>query len=95
MFAGIRRFGAEGKIFHVHFRNVHGRIPVEGWYEERAPDEGDLSMFAVARALRDAGYQRAIDYDHIMRLVGDDEGKAYIAGCVGQMKGILEGLRTP
>ena len=95
VFEGIRRFGGRGKIFHVHFRNVHGRIPVDGWYEERAPDEGDLSMFEVARALRDVGYERAIDYDHIMRLVGDDAGKAYIAFCVGHSKGILEGLREP
>ena len=93
VFAGIQRFGAKGRIFHVHFRNVHGRIPVDGWYEERAPDEGDLSMFAVARALRDVGYERAIDYDHIMKLVGDDAGKAYIAFCVGHSKGILEGLQ--
>lgn len=92
VFEGIRRFGEAGKIFHVHFRNVHGRIPVDGWYEERAPDEGDLSMFAVAGALRDTGYERAIDYDHIMRLVGDEQGKAYIAFCVGHIKGILEGL---
>jgi mannonate dehydratase len=94
VFEGIRRFGSQGKIFHVHFRNVHGRIPVDGWYEERAPDEGDLSMCAVAGALRDVGYQRAIDYDHIMKLVGDDDGKAYIAFCVGHSKGILEGLQT-
>lgn len=94
VFEGIRRFGSQGKIFHVHFRNVHGRIPVDGWYEERAPDEGDLSMYAVAGALRDVGYQRAIDYDHIMKLVGDDDGKAYIAFCVGHSKGILEGLQA-
>ncbi len=94
VFEGIRRFGERGKIFHVHFRNVHGRIPVDGWYEERAPDEGDLSMFEVARALRNAGYDRAIDYDHIMRLVGDEAGRAYIAFCVGHSKGILEGLRS-
>jgi len=93
VFEGIRRFGSQGNIFHVHFRNVHGRIPVDGWYEERAPDEGDLSMYAVAGALRDVGYQRAIDYDHIMKLVGDD-GKAYIAFCVGHSRGILEGLQT-
>ena len=92
VFEGIRRFGEAGKIFHVHFRNVHGRIPVDGWYEERAPDEGDLSMFEVAGALRRTGYQRAIDYDHIMHLVGDQNGKAYIAFCVGHMKGILEGM---
>lgn len=92
VFEGIRRFGSQNKIFHVHFRNVHGRIPVDGWYEERAPDEGDLSMVAVAKALRDTGYERAIDYDHIMKLVGDDDGKSYIAFCVGHARGILQAL---
>jgi hypothetical protein len=48
----------------------------------------------VARALRQVGYQRAIDYDHIMKLVGDNAGKAYIAFCVGHSKGILEGLES-
>ena len=92
VFEGIRRFGEQGKIFHVHFRNVHGRIPIDGWYEERAPDEGDLSMTQVAGALQDVGYTAAIDYDHVMRLVGDEHGKAYIAFCVGHARGILEGL---
>ena len=55
VFEGIRRFGT--KIFHVHFRNVHGRIPEQGWYEEGIPDEGDLNMFEVARALKEAGYE--------------------------------------
>ena len=35
-----------------------------------------------------------IDYDHIMKLVGDNAGRAYIAFCVGHSKGILEGLKS-
>ena len=48
---GIRRFGEQGKIFHVHFRNVRGTIPAQKGYEEVIPDSGDLSMYEVARAL--------------------------------------------
>ena len=93
VFEGIRRFGDQRKIFHVHFRNVHGTIPQNGWYEERFPDDGDLSMARVAKALQKVGYQGAIDYDHILRLSTDDEhGRQYLAYCVGHMKGILEGL---
>ncbi len=90
VFEGIRRFG--GKIFHVHFRNVQGRIPDQGWYAEGIPDAGDLNMFEVARALKEAGYTGALDYDHIMQLVDDEGGRSYIAYCVGHTRGILQAL---
>ena len=93
VFEGIRHFGGQGKIFHVHFRNVHGTIPGSDWYEETIPDAGDLSMFRVAKALHEVGYEGAIDYDHLMKLTTDDEhGRQYMAFCVGHMRGILEGV---
>ncbi len=94
VFEGIRRFGGQGKIFHVHFRNVRGTIPETGGYEEVIPDLGDLNMFQVVRALHEVGFEGAIDYDHIMELAGDAEGRAYIAFCVGQMHGFLQALET-
>jgi mannonate dehydratase len=93
VFEGIKHFGGQGKIFHVHFRNVHGTIPGSDWYEETIPDAGDLSMFRVAKALHEVGYEGAIDYDHLMKLTTDDEhGRQYMAFCVGHMRGILEGV---
>jgi len=93
VFEGIRRFGAQGKIFHVHFRNVRGAIPTQEAYEEVFLDEGDLNMRRVAQALKDAGYTEAIDYDHAMRLSADQPaGRAYIAYCVGYMRAILQSL---
>lgn len=93
VFEGIRRFGEQGKIFHVHFRNVRGAIPAKKMYEEVFLDEGDLNMRQVAQALRDVGYTGAIDYDHIMRLSSDQpEGRAYIAYCVGYMRALLQSL---
>ena len=95
VFEGIKRFGEQGKIFHVHFRNVKGTIPETGGYQEVIPDSGDLNMFEVARALHEVGYKGAIDYDHIMKLVTDGpEGREYIAYCVGQMHGYLDALRA-
>lgn len=94
IFQGIKRFGEQGKIFHVHFRNVRGVIPSQQGYEEVLPDEGDLSMTKVAQALKEVGYTGAIDYDHVMRLSADGpEGRAYIAYCVGHMRGILQSLQ--
>ncbi len=93
VFEGIRRFGSQGRIFHVHFRNVRGTIPAERAYSEVAPDEGDLNMLEVARALDAAGYDGVIDYDHVMKLPGDSPGgRDYIAFCIGHMQGLLAGI---
>ena len=94
VFDGINSFGSAGRIFHVHFRNVRGTIPGSDGYSERAPDDGDLDMFAVARTLADTGYTGVIDHDHVLRLAGDGEsGLQYIAFCVGHMRGLLSALR--
>ena len=93
VFAGIRKFGRQKRLFHVHFRNVRGTIPADGGYQEVIPDSGDLNRAAVARALAEVGYEGAIDYDHIMHLTTDSPaGREYIAYCVGHMRGILQSL---
>lgn len=93
VFEGIRRFGDQGKIFHVHFRNVRGRLPKDGGYEERFPDDGDLNMMDVVRALDEVGYNRALDYDHVVRTNGDSYiGRQSAAFSVGYIRGLLAGL---
>ncbi len=95
IYEGIRRFGGQGKIFHVHFRNVRGTIPANRSYEEVIPDAGDVDMARVAAALRDVGYDGVLDYDHIMKLGTDGpEGREYIAYCVGHTRGILQALES-
>ncbi len=95
IFDGIKRFGAGGRIFHGHFRNVRGRIPEGRTYQEAAPDDGDLDMFRVAKALNDSGFDGVIDYDHIRRLVTDGPaGREYIAFCIGHMRGIVQSLES-
>lgn len=91
IFEGIKRFG--DKIVHVHFRNVKGTIPTHGEYEEVMPDEGDLNMYDVAKALDDVGYDGVIDYDHLNRITTDSpQGREYMAYCVGHMRGILNSI---
>ena len=95
VFEGIRHFGRQNKIFHVHFRNVRGTIPEKKGYEEVMPDSGDLDMYQVAKALHDVGYDAVIDYDHIMKLSTDGpEGREYIAYCVGHMRGLLQAVEN-
>ncbi len=91
IFEGIKRFG--DKIVHCHFRNVRGTIPDKGEYEEVMPDEGDLNMYEVAKALHDVGYKGVIDYDHLNRISTDSpQGREYMAYCVGHMRGILQSI---
>jgi len=95
VFDMIRHFGRQKRLFHVHFRNVKGTVPKQGHYSEVMPDEGDLDMADVARALHEVGYDGVIDYDHIMRLINDPGGRAYIAYCVGFMRGVLTSVQGP
>ena len=93
VFEGIRRFGDQEKIFHVHFRNVRGNCPRDGGYEERFQDDGDLNMMDIVRALDDVGYNRALDYDHVVRTNGDSYiGRQSVAFSAGYVRGLLAGL---
>ncbi len=91
--AGRRHFGRQGKMFHVHFRNVRGTLPANRGYAEVFVDEGDLDMANVLRALSDVGYEGVIDFDHSMSITGDGPlPKQYISFAVGYMRGLLHGL---
>ena len=93
IFEGIRHFGGQGKIVHVHFRNVRGRLPVDGSYSEVFLDEGDMHMQQVVEALHGVHYQGAIDFDHVMQLTGDTaNGHQYVAYSVGYVRALLQGL---
>jgi mannonate dehydratase len=93
VFEGIRHFGGQGKLFHVHFRNVRGTLPKDGGYAEVAVDTGDLAMAQVLRTLNEVGYDGVIDYDHPMGITGDRPlPKQYMSFCVGYMRGLLHSL---
>lgn len=93
LFEGIRRMGGQGKIFHVHFRNVRGTLPRDGGYEERFTDDGEINMMEVVRTLDEVGYDRALDYDHVVRTNGDSFiGRQSAAFSAGYIRGLLAGL---
>ena len=93
VFEMIRHFGEQKRLFHVHFRNVTGTLPANGEYSEVAPDDGDLNMADVVRALHEVDYDGVIDYDHARELINDPAGRSYIAYCVGDMRGILTSVQ--
>jgi D-mannonate dehydratase len=93
VFEAIKHFGSQNRIFHVHFRNVRGTLPKDGGYEERFTDDGDLNMMDVVRALNDVGYDRALDYDHVVQTNGDSYiGRQSAAFSAGYIRGLLAGL---
>ena len=93
VFAGIRHFGSQGKLVHVHFRNVRGTLPNTRGYEEVFVDDGDLDMAKVVRALHEVGYDGVIDYDHPVGVAGDGPlPRNYIAFAVGYMRGLINSL---
>jgi mannonate dehydratase len=78
---GIRHFGAQGKIFYAHFRDVQGRA---GRFQECFPGEGDLDVTATMRALREVGFTGCIIDDHAPHMAGDEgwapKSRAYQTG---------------
>jgi mannonate dehydratase len=87
VFEMIRDFGARGKIFEVHFRNVSSPLPR---FEETFPDDGYMDMYQVMKALRQVKFDGAIEPDHVPQLAGDSgmrrAGTAYI---IAYMRALL------
>jgi len=57
----VRYFGERKKIFNIHFRNIRGGLHQ---FQEVWPDEGDVDMFKLAKALRDVEYPYMLMPDH-------------------------------
>ena len=81
----IRYFGGLGKLFKVHFRNVHAPLP---YFVETFLDDGYMDMYQVMRALREVDFDGVIIADHIPQMAGGPQvGTAY---SIGYMKALLE-----
>ena len=88
VFEMIRDFGGRGKIFEVHFRNVTGPLPR---FIETFPDDGYMDLYQVMKALRQVGFDGAIEPDHVPRLAGDSGmGRAGTAYCLAYMRALLQ-----
>src|SRR5262249_5177803 len=93
VFEGIRRFGRQAKLFHVHFRNVRGTLPSRGGYSEGFLDDGDLDMAKVLATLVEVGYDGGSSYDHAEHIAANQPlPKQYIAFAVGYMRALLQGI---
>jgi mannonate dehydratase len=82
----IQDFGARGKIFAVHFRNVSSPLPR---FHETFPDDGYLDMYQVMKALRQARCTASLIPDHYPGLAGDANRRMANAYCVSYMRALL------
>ena len=90
----IRHFGAQKKIFFVHFRDVRGTVEN---YVETFHDEGKTDMAACMRAYRDIGFEGVCRPDHVPTMEGDDTGRPMYTSIgrvfdIGYMKGLREAV---
>ncbi len=84
----IRYFGEQGKLFKVHFRNVHGALP---HFVETFLDSGDTDMYQVMRALKDVDFRGVVIADHIPGMVGGPRvGTAF---SIAYMKALAERVK--
>ncbi len=90
--AVIRRFGEQGKIFFVHFRDVRG-TPEK--FVETFHDDGQTDMAACMRAYRDIGYEGVCRPDHVPTMEGDTHDHPMYSSigrlfAIGYLKGLRE-----
>jgi mannonate dehydratase len=86
VFGMIQDFGARGKIFAVHFRNVSSPLPR---FHETFQDDGYLDMYQVMKALRQVRCTASLIPDHYPELAGDTNHRLADAYCIATMRTLL------
>ena len=89
----IRRFGGQGKIFYVHFRNIVGQFPR---FDEVFLDEGDVSPHAAIRAYHEVGFDGVMTPDHCPVIEGE-EGYRHrgMAFSLGYIRALMQMVDPP
>ena len=88
MTAALRRFGTQGKLFAIHFRNVRGTVPR---YHEVFPDEGDFDAAEQMRVLHQVGFDGYIMPDHYPGVLGDTpDNDLARAWCLGYLRALIQ-----
>ena len=90
----IRKFGAQKKIFFVHFRDVRGDVRK---FVETFHDEGKTDMAACMRAYRDIGFDGVCRPDHVPTMEGDDNSRPSYSNigrlfAIGYLRGLQEAV---
>ena len=91
IFDVIRYFGEKGKIFNVHFRNIHGHFLD---FRETFPDNGDVNMVRAMRVYKQIGYDGMIMPDHAPQIDGDPGQKQAFAFEYGYIRALLQAVEN-
>ncbi len=89
VYDAIRRYGRQGKIGYVHFRNVRGKVP---YYQEVFVDEGDLDMIKVVQCLREVGYEGVLIPDHTPEMSCGAPWHAGMAYALGYIRAAIQAV---
>ncbi|MEW6752307.1 MAG: mannonate dehydratase [Candidatus Latescibacterota bacterium] len=86
----IRHFGAQKKVFFVHFRDVRGTAEK---FVETFHDEGQTDLAACMRAYRDIGFEGVCRPDHVPTMEGDSNDNPSYSSigrlfAIGYIKGL-------
>jgi mannonate dehydratase len=82
----IRWFGTRGKIFNVHFRNIHGGFLN---FQETFIDAGDVDMLKAMRVYKDIGFDGMMMPDHVPKIDGDANDAQGFAFALGYIKALI------
>jgi mannonate dehydratase len=91
IFDVIRHFGEKGKIFNVHFRNIHGHFLD---FQETFPDNGDVNMVRAMRVYKQIGYDGMIMPDHAPQIDGDTGQTQAFAFEYGYIRALLQAVEN-
>ena len=86
VFGMIQDFGARGKIFAVHFRNVSSPLPR---FHETFQDDGYLDMYRVMKAFRQVRCSASLIPDHYPALAGDTNHRNADTYSIAYMRALL------
>jgi mannonate dehydratase len=86
VFGMIKDFGARGKIFCVHFRNVSSPLPV---FHETFQDDGYMDMYEVMKAFRQVKCTASLIPDHYPGIVNDPGHRIADTYSIAYMRALL------
>lgn len=89
VYEATRRYGVQGRLAYVHFRNVTGKVP---FYRETFVDDGDIDMLRVLRILKEVNYEGVLIPDHTPQMTCAAPWHAGMAYALGYMRAALQAI---
>jgi mannonate dehydratase len=87
----IQKFGTQGRIYMVHFRNIKG-----GYldFEEVYPDNGDVDMYKAMQTYAAVGFHGMLVPDHVPQSAADPEKERQFAFVLGYIRGLIQAVQA-